>query len=134
MATACDWLPTIAELCGIPLPEHRLDGHSLVDVIRSPEAVTPHQVFHWQTGNRRDPQWAVRQGDWELIGNPRDTSGKRKLTEEDRLFLVNLKHDVSEMTNVAGEHREVVQRLRAMHEDWASGFQTDETTGGPEAP
>src|ERR1700693_5605279 len=32
---ACDWLPTIAELCGARLPGNNLDGKSLVPVIRS---------------------------------------------------------------------------------------------------
>ena len=30
VAHGCDWLPTIAELCGVPLPKVHLDGKSLV--------------------------------------------------------------------------------------------------------
>ena len=67
----CDWLPTIAELAGVPLLEKDVDGKSLVGVIKSADAESPHRVVHWQVGT--DPkrsQWAVREGDWKLIGNP----------------------------------------------------------------
>lgn len=119
MATACDWLPTIAELCEVEKPTHRLDGHSIVDVIRSADAPSPHGVFHWQSGGRRDArQWAVRQGDWKLIGNPNDTSNKSPLGDGDKLFLVDLKEDVGEMKNVAESYPDVVSKLQDLHERW----------------
>ena len=119
MATACDWMPTIAELCEIEPPDRKRDGHSIVDVIRSADAKSPHQTFHWQSGRGRGGrQWAVRDGAWKLIGNPRDTSGKGELGDEDNLFLVNLDEDVSEMKNLAADHPDVVRRLRGLHETW----------------
>ncbi len=74
VAHACDWMPTIAELCGARLINEDIDGRSLVPVLRSAAAPTPHEVLHWQVG-RGQSQWAVRQGDWKLIGNVQDTSG-----------------------------------------------------------
>ena len=119
MATACDWLPTIAELCNVERPARKLDGHSIVDVIRSADAKSPHETFHWQSGRGRGGrQWAVRQGDWKLIGNPRDTSNKAVLTNADTLFLVNLTDDVTEMTNVAARHTDVAKRLKKLHDEW----------------
>jgi len=115
MATACDWYPTIAQLCGVPLPQHALDGASLVPVLNSADAPSPHQTFHWQTGKN---QWAVRQGDWKLIGNPRDTSNKAPLGPGDRLFLSHLGRAVDELKNLAPEHPDVVERLRGLHEQW----------------
>ncbi|HRX82413.1 MAG TPA: sulfatase-like hydrolase/transferase, partial [Pirellulaceae bacterium] len=50
LAVSVDWLPTIAELCGVALPERRIDGVSLVDVIKSREPKSTHHVFHWQSG------------------------------------------------------------------------------------
>ena len=123
LATACDWLPTIVDLCGLTPPKHRLDGRSLVSVIESADSPSPHDVFHWQTGNPRKPQWAVRQGDWKLIGNPQDTSRKAELTKDDRLFLTNLSDDVSELKNLAGQHPQVVGRLKALHEAWAADLE-----------
>jgi len=118
LATACDWLPTIAELCGVELPKRKIDGRSLLPVIRSADAPSPHTEFHWQSGGGRQPQWAVRQGDWKLIGNPRDTSDKALLTAADRRFLVNLSERVDELENLAGRHPDVVRRLEKLHEAW----------------
>ncbi len=114
LATAIDWLPTIAELCGIPL-EHAIDGRSLVPILDSDQAPDRHPVFHWATG--RD-QWAVRKGPWKLIGNPRDTSGRAPLGEGDRRFLVDLGEDPSETTNLAARHPRRVEELEALHEAW----------------
>ena len=117
MATACDWLPTIAELCEIEKPDRKLDGHSIVELIKSDDAKSPHKVFHWQSGRGKGGrQWAVREGDWKLIGNPKDTSNKAEVTEN--YFLSNLVEDVSEMKNMASKNSEVVERLKGLHEAW----------------
>ena len=119
VAHGCDWLPTIAELTGSKLLQKNIDGKSIVGVIKNDKAKTPHDVLHWQTGRGRQPRWAVRQGDWKLIGNPQDTSNKAPLTTKDKLFLVNLKESVSEMKNLAQANPEITQRLKKLHDDWA---------------
>ena len=120
VAHGCDWLPTIAELTGTKLLQKDIDGKSIVSVIENNEAKTPHDVLHWQTGRGRQPRWAVRQGDWKLIGNPQDTSNKAPLTAKDKLFLVNLKENVSEMKNLTQANPEITQRLKKLHYDWAA--------------
>ena len=110
----CDWMPTIAELCGVPLLNEDIDGLSLADVVKSKDAPTPHGVIHWHKGN----EWAVRDGGWKLMGNPNDTSEKAPITDDDKLFLVNLEEDITEMTNIAKAHPEVVERLKKLHDDW----------------
>lgn len=112
--TGCDWLPTIAELTGAPLPNRRLDGKSMLPALHSASAPTQHSWFHWQLGK----QWAVREGDWKLIGNPVDSSHKAPITPADKLFLSNLAQDVSEMKNLAAGHPDVVHRLSTLHEKW----------------
>ena len=116
MAHSCDWLPTLAELTEVPLLNQDVDGKSLVSVLRSSEANSPHKLLHWTIGN----SWALRQDDWKLIGNPRDTSNKGELTAADKLFLVNLKKDKSEMKNLAKEYPHRVQELKSLHEKWFS--------------
>jgi arylsulfatase A len=118
VAHGCDWLPTIAELTESKLLQKDIDGKSIVGVIKNDKAKTPHDVLHWQTGRGRQPRWAVRQGDWKLIGNPQDTSNKAPLTAKDKLFLVNLKESVSEMKNLAANHPDITQRLKKLHDDW----------------
>ncbi len=70
------------------------------------------------SGRGNAPQWVVRDNDWKLLGNPRDRSEKAPLGPADKLFLVNLKQDSSEMTNLAGDHPDVVKRLLARREEY----------------
>ncbi|MFB3905077.1 MAG: sulfatase-like hydrolase/transferase [Acidobacteriota bacterium] len=116
MVTGCDWFPTIAEICGVDLPQRRLDGKSIVSVIRSPQAPSPHHTFYWQLFN----QWAVREGKWKLLGNPRDMTDKTSLTEDDKLFLVDLSQDIGEKENRAKRFPEVVARLLKIRQDYLS--------------
>ncbi len=110
----CDWLPTIAALCGVDLMEKDIDGKNIAEVIKSKDAKSPHDVLHWTIGN----SWAVRRGDWKLIGNPRDTSNKGPIGKDDRLFLVNLAEDISEMKNLTKQNPQVVAELKKLHEEW----------------
>jgi arylsulfatase A len=126
MATGCDWLPTLAEICGVALPEAELDGKSLLPVIMSPDAPSPHETFYWQLGRGPRAQWAVREGDWKLLGNPRDTSNRAPLTKDDKLFLSNLAEDVTEMENLAKEHPDVVERLQALQGQFVKDMGADE--------
>jgi arylsulfatase A len=116
LATGCDWLPTIAELCGVAPPERKLDGKSLVKVLESADAASPHDGFFWLLGNGKNAQWAVRRGDWKLLGNATDKSDRQRETPVDRLFLANLKEDLGEQRNVAEERPEIVQELRRIME------------------
>jgi arylsulfatase A len=118
LATGCDWLPTIADYCDVPLPDRKLDGRSLKSVIASAAADNPHERFYWQLGQGKNAQWAVREGNWKLLGNPQDRSDTAPLTQDDGLFLVDLAGDVGERNNVAGQYPEVVNRLKSLYEDY----------------
>ena len=121
LATALDWLPTIAEITGTALPDSGVDGKSLMPIIKSADSPSPHEVFHWQTGK----QWAVREGDRKLIVNARDTN-REYLSGDDATFLVNLAEDISERTNLAQRHADAVQRLRRLHDDWLQEVEAEE--------
>lgn len=112
-AVACDWYPTILDLCGIPQPKHKLDGKSLVEVIENKDAKTSHKVFNWERGG----QWSVREGDWKLNHNVMDTTTKKRVTEKG-LKLFNISQDPSEKNDIAKKHPDVVARLKAHHEAW----------------
>ena len=96
----------------------KLDGRSLVKVIRDAGAASPHadHPLHWQVGAGPRADWAVREGDWKLIGETRDTTdGKQPVTVS--LFLANLETDPGEKTNLADRHPDVVARLRKLHQE-----------------
>lgn len=123
LAVAIDWLPTVAEICGVPLPDATLDGKSLAGVLRSASTPSPHDVVHWQTGGAGESaQWAVREGHWKLIHSPRDTDGRP--APED-WFLGDLERDASEHRNFAGAEPDVVERLRRLHDEWIADLAKD---------
>jgi arylsulfatase A-like enzyme len=122
MVFGCDWLPTIADFTNCELPPDR-DGKSIRKVIESADAKSPHAHLYWLLGRGGGAQWAVRQGDWKLLGNPKDTRNPKSLTSADRLFLVNLAEDISESRNVAAEHPDRVTALKAIHEKYRTAIE-----------
>lgn len=118
MAFNVDWFPTLAELCGIPLPRRKIDGKSLVKVLRSANAPSAHDTFVWQSGGGANPQWAVRQGDWKLIHNPLGRKAQDTEGNTEQLYLYNLRQDISEKQNAADQHPEMVKALTQKYQQW----------------
>ena len=112
-AVACDWLPTILELCRIEQPKHKVDGVSLVDVLVN-NSQAPRDVWHWQL---RD-QWAVRRGEWKLLFNAQDRTDGHNHFVVPGYFLSNLEKDETEQHNFAKDYPQVVKELTALHEEW----------------
>ena len=129
LAHGTDWLPTIVALTGTDLLGSDIDGLSLLSVIRERDAPSPHSVVHWQLGRGESAQWAVREGPWKLIGNPKDTSHKAPLADGDKLFLSNIETDAGEMTNLASAHPEIVERLKRLHHSWVARAENDSPRG-----
>ncbi len=116
MVHAMDWLPTLAELCGTPLLDDEIDGRSLVEILLSAEAQSPHETLYWQLNNG----WAVREGPWKLLRNVRNDVRDDPMSDRDRQwFLANLDEDPGERRNLAADHPEIVERLRDARPDWA---------------
>ena len=124
MACSVDWLPTIAALCGAKPPDRTIDGRSILPVLKSSDAPSPHKVFHWQSGN----MWAVREGKWKLVatrprrrrsGGPAGPPAKPTVS----LFLADLEADVGEKNNLASRHPDVVGRLTKLHQQWVRQVQ-----------
>ena len=120
MVHACDWMPTVAELAGVKVLDPAIDGRSIVPVLHSAAAPSPHPVLHWLVGGGTRSQWAVREGDWKLIGNVQESPGPNLTAADKKLFLANLAADVGESRNVAPEHPGIVQRLQKLHDDWVA--------------
>jgi len=107
-----DWMPTLAELCGINLDTSDLDGKSLVPILNNKNHGTLHNAFCWQNGKH----WAARKGKWKLLGNP--VVRGEEFPPEDSLFLVNLETDPGEMTNLVKKYPEIVNELNLQFEKW----------------
>ena len=109
IVTAMDWFPTLLGLCGIKKQHVKLDGYSILPIIRSAEAESQHKVLHFQWQER----WCVREGDWKLIAHALGKNGKQKLS------LHNLAEDKPEQKDHAAEQPKIVQRLHAKHIEFA---------------
>jgi len=115
VAISIDWMPTIAEYCGVNPPNRKIDGHSIVSVIESANAPSPHDVLHWETRNH----WAVRQGDWKLVHNGPATDYKGRKIPKVTNFLSNMSEGVTETENITENHPEIVTKLTKLHDAWA---------------
>jgi arylsulfatase A-like enzyme len=99
-----DWLPTIAELAGIPASQlPAADGISLAPTLRGlPQ--TPRKSLYREFPGYGGQQ-SIRVGDWKLI---RQQLSKKNLTTTQ---LFNLHDDPDETNDLAPQHPELVAKL-----------------------
>lgn len=102
--TAADWYPTILELCGVEKPKVKLDGHSVLPLIRDASTPSLHRQLHWAWSKG----WAMREGDWKLIGNGAKPN-----------FLGNLTDEEPEKKNYLKQMPDLVAKLHQLHKEWA---------------
>ncbi|MEO1836313.1 MAG: sulfatase-like hydrolase/transferase [Akkermansiaceae bacterium] len=102
--TAADWYPTILELCGVEKPKVKLDGHSVLPMIRDASTPSLHRQLHWAWSKG----WAMREGDWKLIGNGAKPN-----------FLGNLTDEEPEKKNYLKQMPDLVAKLHQLHKEWA---------------
>jgi arylsulfatase A len=102
--TAMDWMPTILDLCGVDQPNVKLDGKSLVGLINDDSLNSPHEVLYWQWHHA----WAVRQGNWKLMGRG-----------EKATFLGKLDDPQPEKVNYLNDKPEIVKDLHKLYLDWS---------------
>jgi arylsulfatase A len=76
------------------------------------KAPGPHDALHWQMGD----SWAVREGDWKLIINARDTTQGDTGKERFPVFLSNPTSDPGEKTNFADQQPDLIKHLRQLHD------------------
>lgn len=108
-----DCYPTLLEAAGLPpTPNHPLDGKSLIPLLtQSPGFDRDTLYFHYPNYafhklNRLGS--AIREGDYKLIKNYDDNS----------LELYDLRSDIGEKRNLAGQSPELAKRLADKLDNW----------------
>ena len=98
-----DFLPTVAELTGAPLPDSvTTDGVSLVSFLQGGPA-PKREYFYWELHEGR-PIQAIRFGDWKAVRNGPAAP----------LELYDLKNDVGETTDLAAQQPDLVARAEEL--------------------
>ena len=98
-----DWLPTLADLAGQPVPAG-LDGISLAPTLIGRGRQVPHDYLYWEF-HEGGGRVALRQGDWkivryEVLANP-----------DGPLALYNIAADPAEASDLATRQPERVQQM-----------------------
>jgi arylsulfatase A-like enzyme len=101
-----DILPTSLAAAGAEIdPAWKLDGVNLLPYLEGKETGRPHETLYWRFGK----QWAVRHGDWKLVGgNGGDLKGE----------LYNLVDDISESKNLAADNADKFAELKKLYDTW----------------
>lgn len=108
-----DIFPTAMAAAGvIQSPGKPLDGSNLIPYLTEQPDQVPHKSLFWKNGSK----WAVRQGDYKLVGgNPGQTANT--------IALYNLKSDISETTDISTSNPELVKTLTKDYQAWVRTHQ-----------
>ena len=100
-----DLFATALDAAGLPMPNDKpLDGKSILPALRG-ETDKLHDELYWSSAGAKG-KWAVRSGNWKLVA------------EKTRIQLFDLKKDLSETTNLAAKHPQVVSELTDRYNAW----------------
>jgi arylsulfatase len=105
ICAAWDIFPTICDITGGEKPQE-LDGLSIMPEILNKGKQEKHEYLYWEYPERRGQQ-AVRMGEWKGI---RDST----LDGNMRIQLYNLKEDITESKDLAGNNPEVVSQIESI--------------------
>jgi arylsulfatase A len=127
MAMTTDIFPTIAAIIGADLPDKKIDGHDrTADLTGKPDEKAAPRQYAWYHANNQ--LQGVTDGNWKLVfphayrtmpNAPKATGGlpgKYKQTTVEKPQLFDLSKDISEKTDVAANHPEIVAKLEAFAE------------------
>ena len=105
-ASTIDLHPTLAKLAGATLPDAKLDGENIFDLMSAKSgAKTPHKYLFFVLRGQ-----SVRSGDWKYHKTSHFTTmgeGRDKTAPA----LYNLKDDIGETTNLIDKYPEIAERL-----------------------
>jgi arylsulfatase A len=108
--TIMDWFPSVLDLCGIQQDKNspKLDGQSVVPILNDASHPSAHDVLYFSWANN----WAVRKGEWKLIGK---FNAKTKMVA---YSLHNLAEANPEVIDHASQQPDKVNELIELHKAW----------------
>ena len=135
-AMTIDLLPTFAEMIGGTLPEHKIDGKSILQLVKGEAGATsPQEAYFMYYGTQLQ---AMRMGRWKLhfphgyrtmAGRPGGKDGIPTKYSQAKigLSLFDLSKDIGETTDVKEQHPAVLAKMQelaaAMRKDLGDGKQ-----------
>jgi len=114
--TSMDLLPTFAKLAGADLPEKKIDGLDIYNVLIKEGTPSPREFFMY---NLRDKWCAIRKGDWKL-----HTGGVGGSA------LYNLANDLGETKNIREDHPKIVEELLALRAEFITEMKANSRPAG----
>jgi arylsulfatase A len=123
-----DLFPTLVEICGIAGgAKTAIDGLSLVPLLRQTSELKRDELFwhyphyqHYQKGGAT-PYSAIHKGDFKLI----------EFLADQRVELYNLRDDIGEKHDLAGERPDKVDELRKRLHEWRTEVGAQMPTPNP---
>ena len=123
-AMTIDILPTVAELIGAKLPDQKIDGKSIVNLVTGKNDKSPQEAYYFYYGQQLQ---AIRMGKWKIhfphgyrtmAGRPGGTGGIPTKYSQAKigLSLFNLEEDIGESIDVKDKHPKVVAKMQALGE------------------
>ena len=104
-----DILPTIADITATPKPKN-INGLSILPTLMGQSQNLSDRYLYWEFYEKRG--WrALRMGDWKAIQQDMHFQNRQPIE------LYNLKTDISETTNVAPAHPELVKKAETIFEE-----------------
>ena len=100
-----DLFATALDAAGLPMPKDKpLDGKSILPALKG-ETDKLHDELYWSSAGANG-KWAIRSGNWKLV------------TEKNRIELFDLEKDLSETTDLASKHPNMVSELTDKYNAW----------------
>ena len=137
IAASIDILPTIAAISGADLPDHKIDGHNIQNLLwGEKDAVSPTDTYffyqNWQLQ-------ALRRGKWKLHlphkysaiieSDDGNSHGRKGIRSEIGLSLFNLDEDIGEQNNLVDQYPEIVKELLVKANEMKEELGDSEETG-----
>jgi len=113
LSSTLDLLPTLCHLSGAPLPNAKIDGKNIWELLDSKTTESPNDYLYYY---QSDQLMALRNDKWKLhlpLDKAYDDAYLGTFLENRPMALYNMKEDIGEQNDVSSEYQEVVNKLLA---------------------